>query len=333
VVIGPGEQAVIEVFGEPATYGGTSAVFGPGIYLKWPWPIAKTYRYDAESVQRMNVGFDEEAEKEKASKGHKELKRFLWTMKHYETEYYVMVAVPEKAGAHGEAAVPVGLIVPTGSMFWKVKNLYDFWYNKKDPERVLRDIAYRELHVYFAGVDFFDVMGPGRERASEALRQAVQKAADEERLGVEICRFCLDGVHPPIEEEMGQAFQAVVSAEQEKQAEIYRGEAYAGERKVTAQHEAGTLRVQAHKERAERRERARGEVSRQQGQWAAYQAAPRVYKMQYYLDELTQALQEGKTRKFLVAAKDVDHEVLHLNVEDQVRLSPADVALEETPSK
>jgi len=336
VIVGPGEEAIVERFGKAVTVN-NNKVLGPGFYVKWPWPICRVYRLDTKTVRRIDIGFDEMVEKEAKKDAAEQPKKVLWTVKHYEKEYQVMVAEPEiltdvaesEKGIQSEGAVPVGLISAVMNVFYRITRFGDYLYQKVEPERVLKVLAYREQQKYFAGVDFFDIMSSGRMKAGEDLRAAIQEAADKEKLGVEILKVALCGIHPPVEEELGQAFQAVVGAEQEKQADIHAGESYANERGVATRYDASIQRAKAHAYRAEQREKAKAEVARQLGQWQTYRAAPGVYKMGLYLDGLLRSFEEGKARKLLVTSKDIDLEVLQLNVEDSVRIGPEDITLEE----
>jgi len=334
VVVGPNEQAIIERFGKPVQRNG-GKVIGSGIYFKLPWPISKVYRRETLRVREVKIGFDPKAEEE--AHGTEETKRFIWTVKHYEKEYYVMVAARETevrktdVGAESgtEGAVPVGLISAVISVFYRITDLEDFLYQKTNPEELLVDLAYREQQLHFASADFFEIMGPGREKAGAALRENIQASVDREKLGIKVVRVCLHGIHPPIEEELGQAFEAVIAAEQEKQAEIHKGEAYAKNREVSASFEASILRAEAHQIRVEKREEARGFVANQQGQAVAYQAAPQVFQSIKYLDAFVEAMDKGKARKFLIASKDVDRELFRLNLEDKIGFNVEDIDIGE----
>ena len=62
VFISPGEQGLIERFGNPL---GGSSVLEPGLHVKLPWPIDTVLRARTREIQSFNVGFELEEEKEK----------------------------------------------------------------------------------------------------------------------------------------------------------------------------------------------------------------------------------------------------------------------------
>ena len=72
VFISPGEQALLEHFGQRGP-----AVLGPGGHLKWPWPIDKVYRYRTEAIQTLIVGSQPDPNLPNQN-------TILWTVNHLE---------------------------------------------------------------------------------------------------------------------------------------------------------------------------------------------------------------------------------------------------------
>src|SRR5205814_4698108 len=90
-------------------------------------------------------------------------------------------------------------------------------------EEMLKAMANREINRYCASVDVNGLIGGQRPAIEAALYEAIQKRADDARLGIKIVFLGLQGVHPP--ESTAQDFQDVVGAEQKKQATIRTAEA------------------------------------------------------------------------------------------------------------
>jgi len=350
VILGPQEEGIIECFGKPtqcaaecdngrqaASKEKGNVVRGPGIYVKWPWPISRLYRTDAKRIRRFDFGY-ESTEAEKAKMGDQSVRRYLWSAKHRDKEFYVMVSagalsddvkVEREKDSKVKDVVPVGLIASVGSVLYTIDDYEKFLYTTADPEKLLETAAYREHQRLFAGVKFFEVMGHGRQSAGETLRKRIQDVADSLDLGVRVLSVCLEGIHPPVEEELGQAFEEVVAAEQEKQATIYKGETYANELKAGAEHQAASALAKAHGQRVQTRERARGEAARYEGRLAAYEKAPAVYRMSAFLDSLEKVMEKGKVRKYFLAPGDTDLEVLQFDITDKLTFSPAGIDLKE----
>jgi membrane protease subunit HflK len=253
VIVNAGEAVVVERFGRPLQSGKTVRVeqdgkqvekldaLGPGLHLKYPWPIDVAYRYPVQQVQDVLIGVKEAGAKEEGLE-----KALTWTVKHpFIPELTVIVATsgasegmsatqPAAKGAapsaasddaeHGpsERSVGVSLIRVAMPIQYRIKDL-EAWRTKfTDPAKVFEELAYRELIKYSAGVDVDQVMGADRKKMADDLETIIQKKADTLGIGVQIITLGLQGVHPP--SEVAKDFEAVVGAASEKQASIRTGE-------------------------------------------------------------------------------------------------------------
>jgi len=221
VVIGPGEAGVIEYYGTPVRD------LKPGLHLKWPWPVEKSYVYPTEQIQQLSIGY--EAGEEDLDK-----KAFLWGEKHYEKEYNLLVAV-QADSSEGEdfaGVVPVSIVQANVPILYRISDIRKYIYSHKDSRELLESICYRELTRYAASAkvemdeaaaannpeSMKSLLGAGRMEAAEELQRRIQDAADKAELGVEIVLLGLQGVHPP--PEVAKAYEDVVASVQEKQATV-----------------------------------------------------------------------------------------------------------------
>ena len=229
VIVGPGEEAIIEHLG---SFHNGGRLAGPGITVKLPWPFDIAYIYPTGRIQQVNIGFVEEEEDDAAKNGHKP---FLWGEKHYKEEYNLLVATDTEGIETEEGAAPVSIVIAAVPVQYRIKNLEDFVYNHTDSESVLSAMCYREL-VRFAvsakietdgdqaGEDGkLSLLGAGRADAAKLLTERVQEAADNEGLGIEIVFLGLQGVHPPVE--VAPDYEKVIAAVQKKQAMILSAQA------------------------------------------------------------------------------------------------------------
>ena len=342
VIVGPDQEVIFERFGRPVHGADGRAVFGSGLYFKWPWPVTNAYQLDTKRIRQMDIGYVAD-EKERKDMAEDKQREFLWTQEHHGHEYVVMVATkrtaedrritederaaPGDQAGKREALVPVGLIVAVANILYDIDDYEKYLYKASNPDGVLEALAYREQQRYFAGVDFYAAMGRDRETVARELRQNIQAAAREVNLGIRIVRVCLHETHPPIKDELGQTFEKAVAAKQQKQSEIYAGETYAKEVLVATRFRAQSKLAKAHAERIIERERALGEATRYQQQLVAYEAGRLVYRMSEYLDAFVQHIASSKARKYFVAAQDIDIEVLNLDVKDELGFDPSRVDL------
>jgi membrane protease subunit HflK len=224
VVVEPDEQAIVEHFGNPVNEAGETRILGPGLAFKWPWPIDIVYKYPTKRISEISIGF---VPKIDPKTGEQVRKALLWGEKHYEEEYRLMVA-SEQIGTESRAGtVPVSLVIAAVPVQYRVKDLYPFIYNHNEPEKLLKSICYRELTKFAASAKIEtdeqkgiedSLLGAGRTAAARTLTERIQKAVDEQGLGIEIVFVGLQGIHPP--PEVAADYQKVIGAVQKKQALI-----------------------------------------------------------------------------------------------------------------
>lgn len=275
VFINPGEQGLLERFGRPAR---ADNILNSGLHLKLPWPIDKVYRFRTEEIQSFTVG----AESEEHSK------TITWTVKHEEEALNLMVASSDQPANTDTnnvgGGVPVDLLTVGIPVQFQIKDIRAYAYNHVDSSNLLQRVAMRQVVRYLVGVNLFDIMSAGKAKASEDLREAIQKEADDLKLGVKILFVGLEDVHPP--QKVAKAFEDVVGARQEKEARIREAEGYAAKTVLTARGEADRTIHEAESIRFQRVSSAEAQSAQFKNQLLAYQAAPEVYKSRAYLQPI-----------------------------------------------
>lgn len=318
VILEPHEEALLERFGRPVQ---SRPVLAPGLHFKWPWPIDRAHVYPTAEVLSFNVGFvpDPKLEKENT---------LLWTRAHYKEEFNLLVASREAGdGATNEVeqAVPVNLLTVSIPVQYRVTNLLAWARSFAAGERMLPLLATREVTRYLVSVDLEDVMASGRQQAATELRTLIQQQADAQNLGVEVMFVGLQDVHPPVQ--IAEAYEAVVSATQERETRVLNAEAYRaevlpraraeGERRVLTQRANATTRVA----------KAEAQANRFQSQRTAFHAAPAVYYQWHYHEMLMAGL--ALPRKFILTTTN-NQEQFWLNFEDKLRTDLLDVQVPPT---
>lgn len=314
VIVGPEQKGVVERFGR---FSEARDVLEPGAYLKWPWPFERVYRFPANEVKEIHLGHAGEP-----AAGQDE----LWTVAHYKEEYNVMVAAPQTdrfestreavAGEdRGAKDVPVNLLVATTTVRYKIKDVKDWYYKAVQPEELLEAVCEREQIKYMAGVDLLNVMGPGRAQASVDLRDRMQTAADGLKLGVQIIGVGVEGIHPPVAEDVPRAFHEVVNAYTDKDVKVLTAQTDALRTLGEAQAEATRTMLLARGDYATRVNLAKAETERfMKIQKEAYAVAPEVYKSREFMSALEKGLENP--RKIVIGVKGLNSEHVRLNLED-----------------
>jgi membrane protease subunit HflK len=218
-IIGPGQMGVIEHFGyADANFGGRQV--GPGLTFKLPWPFDKLYLYPADLIQKINIGFVEDEDKQKQETS------LLWGKEHYKEEYDLLVASPVAFVDQQQDIVPVSLVRANVPVLYRIKDVSAYLYNHTDSKQILEAICYRELTRFglSSTIETDDklievsLLGKGRLEASRILQQRIQKAVDDAGLGIEIVLCGLQGIHPP--PKLAEDYQNVIAAVQTKQATV-----------------------------------------------------------------------------------------------------------------
>jgi HflK protein len=313
VFIEPGEQALIERWGRPrATH-----ILNAGAHLKWPWPMEKVYRFHTDQIQTFTIGIvpDDPNKKEAA---------VLWSVKHAKDEFNLLVASRDQGAGSStnKGSVPADLLSVSIPVQYQINDVNAYAYKHVDAGKLLEELATRAVVRYLVGVDIFDIMSSGREKASQDLQKLIQDGADAQQLGVKIVFVGLQDIHPPVK--VASAFEHVIGARQEMESEKRKAEGYAARTVALADAEGQKKIFEAEAYKAKKVESAQAESLRYKNQLAAYLASPTVFTNRAYL----QALERGATnaRKYVLAATNTT-DVIQMNLEDRMREDLTEIAV------
>ncbi len=186
-----------------------------GVYFKWPWPIDTAERFETAPVNKVLLGTGEERTAEQRRGDFINGKEVaLWTQDHgalSEMDFIIAVPTPgdsRKIG-EGEPPPPVNIIKLVVSVQYNIKDLHRYAYAYVNSQKVVQDIAYRQLTQYCARATLDSpvedkasdrpeaIMTYGRSRAAAELARKIQADADEAGLGIEITLVSFLAVHPP----------------------------------------------------------------------------------------------------------------------------------------
>ena len=311
VFIDAGEQGLLERFGRPV------GVLNPGSNIKWPWPIDRVYRYRTEQIQMFELGTAPDAARE-------EEHVVLWTVAHNKEENFLVANREEARAESAEEGVkrspPVSFLTGTIPVQFQITNLTMWAYNNEDSSSLLQDVASRELVRFLAAVDMTEVMSYGRLEAGLTLQNAIQKAANERKMGARIVSVGLQDLHPPVK--VAPEYEKVIGAMQTKQAKILA--ARADEIKTNALSSAQATNV-LNQARAYAVATEIGAMSRAAlftNQIPAYKAAPAVYPQLAYLQTFVRSTADARKYVFLTTNAE---NVLQIDLQDKFRADITDV--------
>ena len=352
VVVQPSETALRQRFGRVLS----QEPMGAGVYYKLPYPFESIYRFPSTKVQQLSLeaGDKQEVEVGKVGEDARERRRrdpdhheeeeqqirddegeseavILWKLdKEHPNESNFLVgaknveqvSVDVELDAGALQAQGVGLFSAHIPVFFRVTDLYKYSYANKSADRILKNLAQRELLEYFIHTDWNDLLGSGRGVAMQVLKERVQAAADKYDLGVEVVFVALSGIHPPFG--VGESFDAVTSASIDKGTIVQNAQIYATQTEIVS----STRKILINNAAQQYRDRtvlaAEAESGRFPGQLECYLAAPRPYMLYSYYEIFEQWARN--TRKYVVTG-DIPDEVLWLNLERKAKSGLLDLDL------
>jgi regulator of protease activity HflC (stomatin/prohibitin superfamily) len=247
VIVEPHERALVTSFGQLK-----QQPKGPGVHVKWPWPLAMVDKYPVERVGEMVVGSHDEIHFEEA---------LLWTNQHSEFENLVLVAGGTSAGGREptstQPAIPDEDVGATGGgrglsaarsaptdaaaadpsisapsialaaadvfIQWKIdeSRLLDFATSAEQPEQRLRQLALAAVTREMLKYDIDAAIGVARPQISRAIHERLLADVEREKLGIEVLWVGLVSVHPP--QDVAEQFNASAGAVQGAQLAIEKG--------------------------------------------------------------------------------------------------------------
>jgi len=307
VFLAPDEAGILEHFGKPV------AQLTSGAHLKLPWPFETVRRFPVNRVLSFRIG--------QGQAGQVEPSVIVWSIPHVQGEEQFLVAAP-RSGTDTNT-VPVNLVAFNIPVEYQITNIFSFAYNHADAAQLVEQIAYRSLTQEAAARDLFDLMGDGQTRIANSLRQRIQTETDHRQLGVEIKFVGLQGVHPPTQ--VAEAFESVIGALEQKEANILSAHAAAGRTVTLATANSTKATLDATGYRAQRTEISTAEAQRFLILAQTASKSPRVFRTNLYLGVLADALAD--TRKYIVPAS-AANEVIQINFEEKLRPELFDLGTE-----
>ena len=246
VPVGQGQSAIITHFGKMNTQ-----PVGPGLHLKWPWPIDTADVFD-HHVRTMYLGMGEHRGHHRAevvSAGtFRGRELHLWTQEHgahEELNFLVAIEPDQTEGADDTPSVNV--IRLTAVLQYRVTDPVKFGYRFADATKMLDCLAHREMVCYCSSATLFEglpgedatvrpqaIMTYGQEAMAEELKRRIQRAIDQPHidLGIEIIALDFRAIHPP--PGAAPAFEEVLSARLGQHMQRFEAEAYAARKFIVA---------------------------------------------------------------------------------------------------
>jgi HflK protein len=267
----------------------------PGLHLTWPWPIEQLEIVETETIRQISLGYDKDLSGP-----------VLWNEPHFEGEKNLLVG-------DGESLLTIDVPI-----FYRISDPVRYLETTTDAEQALVALADRKLIQVAGSRDSFQIMTEQRAEIARQLRESLQQEVDQLGLGLQIVFVGLKDVHPPVD--VAPAYQAVVSAQEEKDRTIDLARASRVKVLPEAQAQANRIRVEEEAAYKERVAAAQGEAARFSAIVQADRENSAVFRFRLKLDVLEQVL--GKPNKTILAVPAQTKQQLYLDLRDTNNLPP-----------
>ncbi len=196
-------------------WGRQHSQLGPGLYFKWPWPCEVVRKANVEQIRETIIGEASGTDDDHDEDGDVVI---TWTEEHtFVPAVDVLVATEDQSA--NDSGVPVSILRISMPVQYRVRRteVADYLYNYSDPDKMLRDVAARELAREAVHFDYSRIMAEQRGAVASHLKSAIQSKVDELGLGLEVMYVGLQEIHPPTESGVAATFQQVATAEQQRE--------------------------------------------------------------------------------------------------------------------
>ena len=271
-MIDPQEVGLVQRFGHHV--GGE---LGPGLHLRWPWPVDRVTRVEPDRLRMAAVG----SPRGTVSSDAGAEPSYEWNVRH----------------AGFDEAPPLERLMLTGDenlvevaarIHYRVADAAAFAFATADPALLVETSAERSLRTVLAGHSLDDVLTGKRDGIENAWHSHLAALLGSLGAGVEVVSATLQDAHPPLD--VVDAFRDAASALEERETLIDEAEGYALERLPIARGEARRQLLEAEAYQNRRVEAGRGESERFELRAGAYRRTNDLHRFRLQLQTIEGSL-------------------------------------------
>ncbi|RIY33591.1 FtsH protease activity modulator HflK [Psittacicella melopsittaci] len=167
---------------------------------------------------------------------------------------------------------------------YRVDDPVKYLFNVDQPITTLEEATEASLRYVVGHMDMDDVITTGRSEVRENTRQMLLKTLDSYNVGIGIVDVNFQSARPP--EEVKEAFDDAIKAQEDEQRFIREAEAYQRSREPIARGQAQQLLEQARGYAAQTVAQANAEAAKFNNLLPLFVNNPQVFKQRYYLETL-----------------------------------------------
>jgi membrane protease subunit HflK len=171
---------------------------------------------------------------------------------------------------------------------YKVKNPENYLFNVREPRQTIRDASQAVMRQLVGDGSVDEAITIGRIEYENSAEEMVQSLLDEYETGIDVVTVKIQSSNPP--QRVRPAFNEVNKALQQKEQRINEARRAYNEVIPKTEGEAEKLIESAKGYKAERVNRAEGDVAKFEKVYEEYQKAPEIMKQRMYLETMAELL-------------------------------------------
>ncbi len=210
------------------------------------------------------------------------------------------------------------LVRVTFEVQYRVEDPRAYKFAVVDPDSSLRQSTDAALRYVVGHSLMDDVLTKGREVIRQSTRDELEAIIKPYNLGLEIVDVNFRDARPP--EEVKEAFDDAIAAQEDEQRFIREAEAYAREIEPRASGQVYRMEQEARAYKQQTLLKAQGEVARFEKLLPEYLAAPEVTRKRLYIETMEQVY--GNTSKVLVDVKNGNN-MMYIPLDKIINQAPA----------
>lgn len=270
-ILGPDETGVVERFGKKLL-----PYQQPGLHYKFPWPIDRLRRIQANRARVIELGF------RSGAVTATEPAAYEWNVQHRSGRFQ---RKPEESSM---LSGDQNMLELTATAHYRIKRPDDFLFRLMDGEQVIRAAFESTMRLVVTSTALDRLLTTDRRKIERTVQHKLQQRLDRYGAGVEILQVRLLDVHPSLE--VVDAFREVSGAFEEKLKMINEAEGYSNEQLALARGQSQALLEQAQAYAVARKARAAGDAARFIQWEAAVRRLADVHETRLYLETMEEVL-------------------------------------------
>lgn len=249
-----GEIGVLRTFGKVTDF------TNPGLHLKFPYPIQEVDVINTSRINIMEIGFNE-------------LNATAKNFQSFESQYITS----------DDGIVFTDLIVE-----WRISDPYDYLFNAKNPENILRNIVTSSLKNIIGKSEMDYIITDGKLAIQSSIKTDIEETIKNYDLGIEVLNVKITDAKPP--EDIIPSYEAVADAIEQKNALIKKAEEYKNQKIPAAESEADRIIKEAEAYYEERINKAKSETEIFDSLYKEYKMSREVTKSRMLIETLEEIL-------------------------------------------